>query len=94
MNNTMARQRKISAILLQIAAVLGALLLGLWLWVVIAVSAAYMVQDWYLHPDMAIYLWLMFWVPFHLLAALFLAGRRMFRSRSSTDRIPSSDRFR
>ena len=76
--------------LLQFTAIIAALLLGLWLFVMVSVAQAYgvpLTTGWGM-----LHLWWMFWVPFHLLAAAFLYGGLM--SRSSSDRTRSSDRSR
>ena len=76
--------------LLQFTAIIAALLLALWLVVMLGVARTYgvpLTTGWGV-----LHLWWMFWVPFHLLVAGFLAGRLM--SRSSSGRIRSSDRSR
>ena len=76
--------------LLQFTAIIAALLLGLWLFVMVSVAQAYgvpLTTGWGM-----LHLWWMFWVSFHLLAAGFFTGRRMVMSRSLPDRTRSSDR--
>lgn len=86
----MGRQRKVFGILLQVAAVVAALLLAIWLVAMIGVARTYGVP--LTDAQGLLYLWSLFWVPFHLLAAGFLAGRLM--CRSLPDRTLSSDIFR
>ncbi len=76
--------------LLQVSAIIAALLLAIWLLVTVGVARTYDVS--LMNRSGAFFLWGMFWVPFHLLAAGFLAGRLM--SRSSSGRIRSSDKSR
>ena len=75
--------RRLAGAVMQILAIPAALLLAVWLVVVLGVRCTYggdCDAGIPLDRRMLVYLWLAVWLPLHLLAAGFLAGRLMSRS--------------
>lgn len=75
--------RRLAGAAMQILAIPAALLLAVWLVAVLGVRCTYGGDcDAVIPLDgrMLAYLWLAVWLPLHLLAAGFLAGRLMSRS--------------